>query len=669
MSYPLYKSDGTLLTTVVDGTIDGPNQTATNSGLSFAGPNYVGYGLYLNENFVKLLENFASGTAPSTPNLQGQLWFNKTNQTLNVFTDLGDGHPKYVPISPVTTSGTQPATARQGDIWFNQGTQQTYLYDNGSFNLIGPQYTRSQGISGAIPVVLQDGFATGVTHNVVQIQFGNVVVATVSGDPTFTPATPVTGFGSISPGITFSSLVVNPTINSNLVGSVTGNLTGDVTGNVVATSLRGTLTGNVVGNLTGDVTATTLIGNLLGNITSTFGQVVNFGTGNAQISGGNITGLTNLTTASVTATNLSATTLTATNLNSSSAIITGGSVIGLDNLYADVSRINNFSTGNAQISGGSIINIAIENATTLQAVNFSSPNVAIGGGTAALNALSVGTGYTTNFSSGNAQITGGSVTGLSAVQATTMSATILTANSAIFTSGQINNLTGSNVTLTTANLITSTATTKAYNDNSAAVATTSMVHSVLPRGIIMMWSGSVSTIPPGWALCNGANGTPNLVGQFIVGAGISGSNYVPGNTGGNNFVILDGLQLPSHFHTVALTGNTESAGGHIHGATSTSTSNATITDPGHNHPINVVQGGLGGQDSPTRALAGSQNTGTATTGISVSVATTTNTSLTAAAAHTHNLNLSATTSVAGQNSAVDIRPPYYALCYIMKTSG
>ena len=68
-----------------------------------------------------------------------------------------------------------------------------------------------------------------------------------------------------------------------------------------------------------------------------------------------------------------------------------------------------------------------------------------------------------------------------------------------------------------------------------------------PSGVIVMWSGAVNTIPQGWALCNGANGTPDLRDRFIVGAG---SKYAVGNKGGADSVTLTVNQIPAHTHTI-----------------------------------------------------------------------------------------------------------------------
>jgi hypothetical protein len=82
--------------------------------------------------------------------------------------------------------------------------------------------------------------------------------------------------------------------------------------------------------------------------------------------------------------------------------------------------------------------------------------------------------------------------------------------------------------------------------------------SSIPSGVIVMWSGSTAFIPAGWALCNGANGTPNLTNRFIIGAG---SSYSPGNLGGSsshthtitiNPHTLTLSQMPHHFHGIGV---------------------------------------------------------------------------------------------------------------------
>ena len=79
MSYKLNKTDGTILTDLVDGTVDN-----TSSDLTLIGRNYSGFGEFLNENFIKLLENFSSADEPSNP-IRGQLWYDTSENKLKIY--------------------------------------------------------------------------------------------------------------------------------------------------------------------------------------------------------------------------------------------------------------------------------------------------------------------------------------------------------------------------------------------------------------------------------------------------------------------------------------------------------------------------------------------------------------------------------------------------------
>ena len=103
---------------------------------------------------------------------------------------------------------------------------------------------------------------------------------------------------------------------------------------------------------------------------------------------------------------------------------------------------------------------------------------------------------------------------------------------------------------------------------------------IIPVGGIIMWSGTIASIPTGWALCNGSNGTPDLRNRFIVGAhsgagigtistagpGISTNtatnpNYTPGNTGGETSHQLTIAELASHTHRFSQTNEGVGGGG------------------------------------------------------------------------------------------------------------
>lgn len=158
-----------------------------------------------------------------------------------------------------------------------------------------------------------------------------------------------------------------------------------------------------------------------------------------------------------------------------------------------------------------------------------------------------------------------------------------------------------------------------YDNLYGIIGTAASPPTPLPTGTIVLWSGSIGSIPSGWALCNGSNGTPDLRNRFVVGAG---STYAVDATGGSADAIV-----VSHTHTAT----------------------SVVTDPGHFHtttpgnPTNAVGANetlWSGDGSP-----GTNNSGSKTTGITVA---TTN----------------ASTGTSGTNANL---PPYYALCYIMKT--
>jgi len=145
----------------------------------------------------------------------------------------------------------------------------------------------------------------------------------------------------------------------------------------------------------------------------------------------------------------------------------------------------------------------------------------------------------------------------------------------------------------------------------------------IPAGLISMWSGSIGSIPSGWYLCDGSNGTPNLTDRFVVGAG---STYAVNGTGGATSVTLTTNNLPAHTHT------------------------ATVTDPAHSHviaqPVTGLAGsgasGWQGSNTGVNYVTSSSATNTATTGITVANSST------------------------GSGTSFSILPTYYALAFIQK---
>ena len=193
MAYTINLTDGTVLATIPDGTLD-----TTSCSLALPGKNYAGYGIYLDENFVKLLENSANPTAPGTP-LVGQLWWDSTDDYLQVWNGS-----QWKTISSATASATAPTSNVQGDLWYDTVNEQVKVYTGTEFILVGPAFTAGQGETGAIPATILDN--TNTSHTVLQLFVGGTLVGIMSKDTTaFTPQTAITGFSTIKPGLQLST--------------------------------------------------------------------------------------------------------------------------------------------------------------------------------------------------------------------------------------------------------------------------------------------------------------------------------------------------------------------------------------------------------------------------------------------------------------------------------
>ena len=201
------------------------------------------------------------------------------------------------------------------------------------------------------------------------------------------------------------------------------------------------------------------------------------------------------------------------------------------------------------------------------------------------------------------------------------------------------------------------------NYNSSTGVMSFSAPSAFVSGMIIIWSGSTANIPTGFVLCDGQNSTPDLRNRFVVGAG---SNYNPSDTGGADSVTLTTAQLASHSHgdgTLVVNNHTHSFSAN----TSNNTHNHSINDPGHFHNVAYTNShsGDGVIEESGVGFNGYEPTETATTGITINNNT-----------HNHSVSgttggsapgISGSTGNAGSNNSHENRPPYYALCYIMKT--
>lgn len=193
MAYTINLTNGTIFATIADGTIN------TSSSMVLVGKNYAGYGEFLDENFVHLLENSANTTAPGAP-LTGQLWWDSANNLMKAYNGS-----IWKTISSATAQSTAPTNNVTGDLWYDTVNAQLKVWTGAAFLLVGPAFTSGQGTTGAIADSITDNVS--VSHVVIKLYVEDNVVGIVSKDAAFTPQASISGFTTVRPGITLSTLI------------------------------------------------------------------------------------------------------------------------------------------------------------------------------------------------------------------------------------------------------------------------------------------------------------------------------------------------------------------------------------------------------------------------------------------------------------------------------
>jgi len=193
MSYTVNKTDGSVLATVGDGTVD-----STSTDLTLVGRKYSGYGEILNENFVKLLENFASQTSPNNP-VEGQIWYDTLDGRLKVYTGT-----TFKPTGGPLVQDTQPPGLVIGDLWIDNLRNQLYFYDGVDLTLAGPIYSTQEGKNGWIVDTIIDNANNG--RVVSKLYVADTLVAILSNIE-FIPKTLISGFATINVGLNLSTTV------------------------------------------------------------------------------------------------------------------------------------------------------------------------------------------------------------------------------------------------------------------------------------------------------------------------------------------------------------------------------------------------------------------------------------------------------------------------------
>ena len=664
MAYNITLTDGTELIAggLLDNTID-----SANSSLTLVGKNYKGYGLFINQNAVRLMENFANTTAPTEP-LPGQLWYNSTTKLLNVnvATVKGTASAIWKTVAGMTLSATTPTNAYTGEQWYDTANGQLKIYTGTTWRLIGPLSRTATGNSGAIPDTVTDA-PPSATFVVIKFFIDDILVGIWSKDNPFVSDVP--GFPTIRKGLNLNSTLGhtfwgNSEVASSLyVGGVavagSGFLRNDISGTVngaLTLTNDGGLAFGVASDFVGSVSSGVVTLQNQTNNRDLIFSVKSGGVQTAFLRGNSVTRLAEVYSNPVA----SSPALSVATKNYVDTL--SGSVNGTANFFGHVTPSANltYTLGNTtnrwtNIFSESILvgNLNAANtfatlsnvatmylgADIIPTANISSNLGSIGmrfntvhAQSAALSgALSVGTNATVG---GAIVVTGtGSVSGnLSTsgnLSSTSTRTSVSTTTGALVLSGGAGIAGNLHVGGT---IITPTMPTGTSN---TAVATTAFVQTnSIPTGGLMMWP--TASPPTGYLLCNGsAVSRTNFAALFAVigttfGVGDNSTTFNLPNYTNRVPVGAGGL------YAAAATGGSKDAVVVSH------THTATVTDPGHSHQTGSTTSDTGFVSVRSTGTSGVA-TSTATTGISVGISTT------------------------GSSGTDANMPPYLAIFYIIKT--
>jgi len=359
MAYTINLTNGTTFATITDGTVN------TASSMTLIGKNYAGYGQFLDDNFIHLLENSANTTAPPAP-LTGQLWWD-SNTTTGPLLKVYSGTAWKV-ISGATASSTAPSPAVRGDLWYDTTNQQLKVCSvaPSTFIVVGPAYSSIEGQSGAIPLTIGDG-TTG--YVVTGLYAAGDLVGIISKVADFTPA----GNSSAYVGLGFPKIYKGFTVWNigNNSGNISNpaNITLAVAGSVVETvASTGVFVTGLV-SASGNITAPNFIGNVIppaGGSVSTTGNITG---GNLLTSGimsatGNATGGNLVTAGLATVTgNVQGGNIRTAGLVSATGNITGGNVLFGSGIVSGTGNItggnvlfgSGIVSGTGNITGGNVL--------------------------------------------------------------------------------------------------------------------------------------------------------------------------------------------------------------------------------------------------------------------------------------------------------------------------
>ena len=391
MAYTINLTDGTVFATINDGTVNTAAGFASGAPLTLVGKNYAGYGEFLDENFIRLMENGSSVTQPPAP-LTGQLWWDKLNNLLKVYNGT-----TFKTISAATASASQPASNVAGDLWYDTVNAQLKVYTGTTFLVVGPGFTAAQGTSGAVPETILDN--VGATKFITSLYVNNVRVGVIYNSTSFTPqASLVSAFPTIFPGFTLSSTVSSAVFagtatNADLLDNLNSVDFMRATANTTTTG-----TVNILNN-TGLSVGAANVFNV--NTTTTDANI------KSAISGGNLNIQANVSgTTFVVAQALGASGTFAV----SNALVVGSTASAVGNITAANFNTNGLITAVGNIIGGNINTAALVSAANVSVTgNVQGGNLRTGGLISATGNITAAANVAGTYFLGN----GSQLTGLS----------------------------------------------------------------------------------------------------------------------------------------------------------------------------------------------------------------------------------------------------------------
>jgi len=670
MPYNITLSNGEDL--IAGGLLDNTADSA-NTSLVLLGKNYKGYGLFLNQNFVRLMENFAKTTEPSAP-IPGQLWFNSTTKLLsvNVAATKGSGNAIWKTLAGMTLSASTPTNSYTGEQWYDTTNGQLKIYTGTEWRLVGPLSRLATGNSGAIPDTVTDA-PPSTTYVVIKFFIDNILVGIWSKDGPF--ASDTAGFATIKKGLNLNSTLGhtfwgnsevaqsiyvnnvavfgNTFVRNNMSGSINGSLSltndGGLTfgaaSDFVANVTSGTVTLHnqtnnrdfILSLKTGGTQTPFLRGNYQTGLAEAYAQPTNsspaltFATKNyVDILSGLVNGTANffghiIPSANVTFT-LGNTTNRFKNIFSESILVGN---VNAANTFVTVSNVATIYLGADLIPTANISSNVGSQGMRLNTMHANS--VSLTGRLDVGLTASVGGNLTVSGNSSvaaNLAVTGNLVVGSSR-------AAISTSTGALVVTGGIG--LGGNLHVG-GQIFTPTMPPGTSN---TAVATTAFVqNNSVPTGSLMMWP-TVSA-PTGFLLCNGLAVSRTTYAALFA---ILGSTFGNGD-GVNTFNLPDYRnRMPVGAGTLYEVGNT---GGNKDAVVVSHAHTTSITQTPHKHTFPTRYDYTGGQHgfySPYNGLGTNFNSDTSF----------------------ENANISVTVNSVGESGTNKNLPPYLAINFIIKT--